>query len=295
MDLVSPIALELDHRMDLWRQVLELGGPDGLKPSDVNQDGLGLVKGQRGVFRDAGRTVPISPETHGVTVGVMHRGDRYPDDLYDDGIIYHYPRGKTLTTDVREIAATKAAGSLGLPVFVVISNKARRDVRLGWVEDWDDGSELFSIQFGETPPAPRPTTIQEAPFEPFEAPAGRTSSARIARPNQRRFAFDVFTRYGTRCAFCSISHRDLVVAAHIIEKHENGSDDARNGLALCPTHHAAFDKGLLRIDPTTLDVVPVPEATLEALGVTTDNLRHLTKPPHPDALMHHWAKHKPKK
>jgi len=29
--------------------------------------------------------------TYGVTVGVLHTGRHYPEDLAPDGIVYHYP------------------------------------------------------------------------------------------------------------------------------------------------------------------------------------------------------------
>jgi len=39
-----------------------------------------------------------------------------------------------------------------------------------------------------------------------------------------------------------------VEAAHIYPKEKNGSDDFRNGIALCKLHHWAFDNGLIFID-----------------------------------------------
>jgi putative restriction endonuclease len=36
-------------------------------------------------------------------------------------------------------------------------------------------------------------------------------------------------------------------AAHIIPVRENGPDDPRNGMSLCPRHHWAFDAGLFTV------------------------------------------------
>ena len=47
-----------------------------------------------------------------------------------------------------------------------------------------------------------------------------------------------------------------VDAAHIVPRSMFGSDDARNGLALCKRHHWAFDKGMLGIDDDRKIVVP---------------------------------------
>ena len=55
-----------------------------------------------------------------MTVGVLHTGRSYPDDLMPDGIVYHYPRTKRPGQDAQEVSATKAAMELGLPVFVIV-------------------------------------------------------------------------------------------------------------------------------------------------------------------------------
>jgi predicted restriction endonuclease len=55
----------------------------------------------------------------------------------------------------------------------------------------------------------------------------------------------------------------LLDAAHVRAYRDKGSDDPRNGLVLCATHHRAFDKKLFAIDPSTLQLptamtVPMP-------------------------------------
>lgn len=58
--------------------------------------------------------------------------------------------------------------------------------------------------------------------------------------------------YEYRCAICGKKRFTLakypeVEASHIYPKEKNGSDDLRNGIALCKLHHWAFDNGLLAI------------------------------------------------
>lgn len=59
--------------------------------------------------------------------------------------------------------------------------------------------------------------------------------------------------YDDSCAVCG-AHRESpagdpeVEAAHIYPRSELGSDDIRNGLALCKLHHWAFDSGWLSLD-----------------------------------------------
>jgi putative restriction endonuclease len=55
----------------------------------------------------------------------------------------------------------------------------------------------------------------------------------------------VVREYNYSCAVCELMFQwnslSEATAAHIIPKHQNGTDDPRNGLALCRTHHWAFD------------------------------------------------------
>lgn len=58
--------------------------------------------------------------------------------------------------------------------------------------------------------------------------------------------------YGYSCAICDKKRYNLggypeVEAAHIYPKSKDGSDDPRNGIALCKLHHWAFDNGLMSI------------------------------------------------
>lgn len=76
--------------------------------------------------------------------------------------------------------------------------------------------------------------------------------------------------------------------AHIRPKRDQGSDDPRNGLVLCATHHRAFDAGLFGIKPDTLVVHALDASpTVEELGLTRKDLSHLPRKPHPAALR--WA------
>jgi len=75
-----------------------------------------------------------------------------------------------------------------------------------------------------------------------------------ARRRARDTAFSELVRqaYDETCAICG-RHRETpdgnpeVEAAHIYPKRKGGSDDVRNGLALCKLHHWAFDTGWLAV------------------------------------------------
>src|SRR5262249_52607636 len=88
-------------------------------------------------------------------------------------------------------------------------------------------------------------------FTLFGAEGAKRGSVRV-RPGQQRFRFQVLKEYRPKCAVCSISHSLLLHAAHLCGKAAKGSDDWRNGLPLCATHHLAFDANLFAIVPTRL-------------------------------------------
>jgi hypothetical protein len=87
-------------------------------------------------------------------------------------------------------------------------------------------------------------------FEPFIREEAVTYTASMPK-RDRAFREIVVREYDFTCAVCETKFRlnNLIeaTAAHIIPKHKSGSDDPRNGLALCRTHHWAFDQGLFTL------------------------------------------------
>lgn len=67
-----------------------------------------------------------------------------------------------------------------------------------------------------------------------------------------KFRSLVIEAYTGRCAFCkkrwTFGDFEAVEAAHIIPRGCRGSDTLQNGVALCPFHHWAFDKGLVCVE-----------------------------------------------
>ncbi|MFA5423230.1 MAG: HNH endonuclease [Phycisphaerae bacterium] len=103
--------------------------------------------------------------------------------------------------------------------------------------------------------------LEEAPFQLFEEEVRTTESRnrRIARTII--FHNTIHKIYEFTCAVCSISLRSPngpieLDAAHVVPKKLRGSDDARNGIALCKRHHWAFDKGLFSIDSDRTIIIP---------------------------------------
>jgi len=180
-----------------------------------------------------------------------------------------------------------------LPVFVITypsPGSARRDVHLGWVESWDDSLETFLITFGNIQPA---SSLPEAEEQPFRLVEERRTARRQvdARVGQQRFKFRVFERYGLRCAVCGTSAPQLLDAAHLRPKRERGSDDPRNGLVLCASHHRALDAGLFAIEPNSLRIhYAASGPNAGSLRTDRSTLEHLPKKPHPEAMDWLWSR-----
>jgi putative restriction endonuclease len=275
---------ELARRLKLWEQ-LSTGDTGNADPS-VLRAAL-VYGGAQGIWVDKKTTGALTTDAHGITVSILHTGRHYPDDLSEDGLIYHYPTThRPPARDASEIQATKNAAALSLPVFVILpgaGSAAKRSVRLGWVVDFDDENRQFLILFGENAPEYKSAANEDTSFTLIGGAAhGRTTAK--TRPGQQRFRFQVLAKYGCKCAVCIITHPSLMKAAHICGKADKGSDDWRNGLPLCSTHHDAFDAHLFRIHPDTFSIEMMPGVSPLSIGVMAKILAPLHKQPHPEAL-----------
>ncbi|MFE0797490.1 MULTISPECIES: HNH endonuclease [Streptomyces] len=250
---------------------------------------FGVYGGGQGIWIDKARTEAV--HEGGITMGVLHTGAHYPDEIGDNDVIYHYPTtGRGPGRDESEVAATKAAATLKLPIFVIAKPTPRssvRIVRLAWVEGWEERSRIFLISFGDSRPE-HLLTDDHSDDQPFSLTGSRSRSSQRnvrERPGQRRFKLRVFQRYGPRCPLSGITVPEMIEAAHLRPDSEDGTDDPRNGLPLNAALHRAYDAHLFAIEPETLSVVTRPQGpTAEELGIVTPHLRELPRRPHAEAL-----------
>lgn len=95
---------------------------------------------------------------------------------------------------------------------------------------------------------PRP-----ANYDPIEPSKGVVLKSSESVFRSRGFRQAVIEAYDCKCSFCGLKlpSPDLlaweVEAAHIVPNKLRGKDDVWNGLALCRTHHWAFDVGWLTV------------------------------------------------
>ena len=279
---VDPIIAERRRRTALWTNLTQRY-PEGKDvPKKVINDAA-IYYGGSGCWVNKDVTSEVDA-TYGVTVSVLHTGSDYPDDLGEEGLIYHYPVTKRpAARDLGEIEATKNCYRLQIPLFVV-TEEARelRRVRLGWVLNWNDNIESFYISFDSSHAIE--TSDEMLPPQTLEKVWRRV----LDRPGKEAFKYSVLSKYGACCAFCGISEIALIDAIHIRDHAKNGPMHDSNGLPACKNHHAAFDKGLLAIlvDDLRLEALG-GHNTLEELGVTRNSLAHLPSTPSSQYL--EWA------
>jgi putative restriction endonuclease len=99
------------------------------------------------------------------------------------------------------------------------------------------------------------------PFQLIDSSAGTTTT--LVKKVARSLAFrtTIMELYNETCSICgqvlkSPTGLVEVDAAHVVPRSLLGSDDARNGFALCKKHHWAFDNGLFGISNDRTTVVP---------------------------------------
>lgn len=127
----------------------------------------------------------------------------------------------------------------------------------------------------------------------------RTQYVVSAPKRDQAFRELLLREYDYACAVCSMKfHLDNLYeaqAAHIVPKRRNGTDDPRNGLALCRTHHWAFDVGLFSLTPDyEILVSPIVEHAesrkFELLSLAGETIRAPERDviiPHPTAVNWH--------
>ena len=281
-NMKSKLQEEKFHRLKLFA---EIENTEQVLPSYLRDKKI--YKGQQGIYRDKERTKPLSSDGNGVTVSVLHTGKYYSNDIADEILLYHYPdTNRPGSFDLSEIRATKSANLLGLPIFVVIyleENESIRQVKLGWVESWDDENQEFYISMEGKGDTLEPSEYEQKSFDLFQETRVEKISKTLVRQGQTKFRSEVFSRYGEECVVCDFSIPELLIACHIVPVSQNGSNDPRNGLVLCPNHHAAFGARLFWIKADSLEIRTI-DFTFENLGNIKNDLNYLELKPEVSAL-----------
>jgi len=160
-----------------------------------------------------------------------------------------------------------------LGIFVQETDKRNRQVGstyrvmgLGLISQYDEKAMVFLIEAARHDILDDVTNIIPDPVERYKVQL-YAQLTNDFRPfiNEEKITYSVTTQkrdaafrnmilqeYDFTCSVCQMKFRigDLIEsqAAHIVPKRKCGTDDPRNGLALCRTHHWAFDSGIFSIN-----------------------------------------------
>jgi len=283
---------ETMERERAWREIQAKYRGQNI-PAHVLRDTYRITGGSAGIWLDRERTSKISNDESGIAISVFYPGTPGRDDGFESSICYPYPvTNRRGGQDGHEIAATKNAKRFNIPVFVITRSSrdpTRRDVKKGYVRDWDDVHQAFLIESGKIPEYTKDGVFSEdIPFSLNQKRKRSPSSRSDCTP---RFAFDVFKRYGRCCAVCTMEVEGLLAAAHIKPAGENGSDDPRNGIPLCHNHHAAFDQFSFSIHPGRYEIVTRENGPSRTdLGIQAEDISKLRAWPDRLALQWHYKR-----
>lgn len=136
----------------------------------------------------------------------------------------------------------------------------------------------------------RQEALLSEPFVMFDPEPEILERRVVSISRSRAFSTLVVRAYKSRCAVCGHaltlpSGRSEVEASHIVPRSQSGSDDVRNGLALCRSHHWAFDSGLFSIDRKREIYVPPAILGIEANAQLAQfQHRRITLPDHTEVF-----------
>jgi putative restriction endonuclease len=225
---------------DFRGERVRLMGPQGIFKPSILGSGIAL-------------TITTAPAVEGRTA-------RYADELGADGLLRYRYRG-TDPSHHENVGLRRAmAERVPLIYFHGVSPGS-------YVAQWpvfivgDDPTSLTFTVAVDDPLALRPD-LEPGPVDE----AQRRYLTRMARQrlHQAMFRERVMRAYRSSCTICSLRHRELLDAAHILpDSHPMGEPVTSNGLALCKLHHTAFDVGIIGIRPDL--VVEVRRDVLEEI------------------------------
>ena len=218
---------------------------------------VNLVAWGRGIFKP-------KELTDGPLTLVSSLASSYEDEhIADDVLLYDYAPAssdewaneglKSVASFGRSVILLKQVKPKPLPEYMVIAPVT--------IAGLDDQARKFRLSLSAAAaevggvPAPPPTVFSKAYAETVVK----------ARLHQAYFRRDTLYAYGHRCCVCELQERPLLDAAHIIaDRLPDGVATVTNGMAMCPTHHRAYDQSVILVGEDYR--VQVQRDRLEHLG-----------------------------
>jgi len=215
-----------------------------------------FLKGQQGIFKPAELTDPLS-----ITSTI---DSPYTDDPIEGSrVLYDFAPG---------FEGLKRCAEIEVPLIYFLQLKRKPNPEYVifapvYVVGWDDATRRFLIDLSEQKPgeamsAPATTRqltlpairTPESPMEIREMTKSYVITTVQRRLYHARFRNAVLKAYRERCAVCGLHVRALLDAVHIDE-----GFTIRHGIALCATHHRAFDAHILSYDSDYNIRIELPE------------------------------------
>ena len=228
-----------------------------------------LLRGQQGIFKPAALSDPLS-----ITTTIQ--SDYTHDTIEGSCVLYDF----VPPTREHENEALKRCAEAAVPLIYFLQLKKRPPEYAVfapvYVVGWDDERRRFLVDLSEQRPgeiaSPARTTRQlklpeirtpDSPSEIRELTRRYVVSGVQRRLYEARFRNAVLDAYDDHCAVCELHVRALLDAAHVGASREPRHDvDVSDGIALCATHHRAFDTGVLTFDADYNVHIHVDDATL---------------------------------
>lgn len=225
-----------------------------------------LLRGQQGIFKPAALSDPLS-----ITTTIS--SDYTHDTIEGSCVMYDF----VPPTREHENEALKHCAETVLPLIYFLQLKKRPSPEYAvfapvYVVGWDDEKRRFLVDLSEQRPgevvSPARTARQlklpeirtpDSPGEIRELTRRYVISTVQQRLYEARFRNAVLDAYRDHCAVCELHVRALLDAAHVTPGYE-----VCNGVALCATHHRAFDIGVLTFDRDYNVHIQVDEPALAA-------------------------------
>jgi putative restriction endonuclease len=231
-----------------------------------------LIDRGRGIRRPAGWRAALSI----LTAAVGHRPRPYDDAEGPDGLHRYKLRRDDGGKSENEGLRVAMAEGLPLAWFYGVAPGVFQAIFPVWLVAEEPEHDQFVVALTPEQREVAPGSVVEETMRRYLVRQTRQ------RLHQRVFASQVMVAYMTRCAVCSLAHRPLLEAAHIVpDDNEAGIAAVTNGLALCKIHHAAYDRNILGIRPDL--VVEVHDRLLAEIDGPM--LRHGLQDHHEQSLM----------
>jgi putative restriction endonuclease len=201
-----------------------------------------FLKGAQGIFKPKELSEPVSI--------LSALSSPYADEILEGNKVrYHFAK----PSHDHENDGLKRCAEFSLPLIYLLQLKAKPKPEYDvfapvYIVDWNDQAREFLVDLsGEVPQETRRFAgsfdqLAQIDKEYVVTPVER-------RVHQAKFRNLVLRVYRDRCAVCVLRLRPLLDAAHVIPDREpTPTLTVTEGLALCATHHRAFDAKFLLYD-----------------------------------------------